>query len=126
MLVCETLPDATIHNAFYGGYMAARSNIPINTFPTAADVADYEASGALCASGGAWSSPSGRHGSINAFNESIDHRYSGIMSRHPGGAVVAMADGSGRFLAETTDVYILVALGSRNLGASGAEPTTLP
>ncbi|NCY02424.1 MAG: DUF1559 domain-containing protein, partial [Planctomycetia bacterium] len=126
MLLCETLPDASNHNGFFGGAMAARTNIPINTIPSAADLADWEASGGLCASGAAWSSPSGRHGSINAFNESIDHYFSGIKSRHPNGAVVAMADGSARFLDEITDVYVLVALGSRNLGAQALEPTTLP
>lgn len=126
MLLCETLPDATNHNGVFGGASSARSNIPINRFPTAADVADNDATGGLCAAFFAWSSPSGRYSTISQFSDYVDDKFSGIMSRHPGGAVVGMSDGGVRFLDEMTDVYLLTALGSRNLGANGVERMDLP
>lgn len=46
----------------------------------------------------------------------------GLYSFHPGGAMVALGDGSVRFLAETTDVDTLVAIHSR----AGGEVFQLP
>jgi prepilin-type processing-associated H-X9-DG protein len=39
-------------------------------------------------------------------------------SRHPGGAICALADGSTRFFPETTDVMVWQSLGTKNGGES--------
>jgi prepilin-type processing-associated H-X9-DG protein len=47
---------------------------------------------------------------------------SGIKSRHPGGAYVALADGSTHFLQESIDPVVLRALGTRAGGDAAALP----
>jgi prepilin-type processing-associated H-X9-DG protein len=127
MLVCETLPDATMHNGFYGGGNSVVANIPINRFPSAFDIADIEAAAGVCATDTPPSPlPSGRFAGLNSLNTYIDSQLGGIKSRHPGGAMAAFCDGSVRYLEEFTDVYVVAALGSRNLGVLGVEEINLP
>ena len=45
------------------------------------------------------------------------HRVNGIKSRHPGGAMVALADGSAAFLSDQISFPVLWALGTRKLGS---------
>lgn len=56
----------------------------------------------------------------------IDDRLTSIGSAHSGGANVAMADGSVRFLSERTPVTILSALSTRNGVPGIVEPVELP
>src|SRR5262249_35862221 len=45
-----------------------------------------------------------------------DDRINAFGSQHPGGANVCMADGSGRFLSETTSLLTLQKLSTRSMG----------
>jgi prepilin-type N-terminal cleavage/methylation domain-containing protein/prepilin-type processing-associated H-X9-DG protein len=100
----ESLPSQTIHSGMYlSNFNTVGFNIPPNIFRLPTDT-------------------------LAAFhvNRIPDLRNSGIKSRHPGGAHVAMCDGSVRLLDEIIDLSVLAALGSRKLAGGGAEPTTLP
>ena len=99
ILLGETLPHENMHNgAFSTHYPVVATNIPLNTF-----VPDNE----LPIGGAHW----------------VNHTVaSGIKSRHPGGAHVALADGSTHFLAESIEPAVMQALGTRAGGESGATP----
>jgi prepilin-type N-terminal cleavage/methylation domain-containing protein/prepilin-type processing-associated H-X9-DG protein len=117
MLIAETIPDATMHNGFYSSGNSIVANIPINRLPSTMDIADVEAAGGVCATETPPSPfPSGRWAGLSSLNNYLDSQLTGIKSRHPGGAIVAFCDGSVRYFDEFTDVYVLAALGSRNLG----------
>src|SRR5439155_24198223 len=57
-----------------------------------------------------------------AFNDLFFKRTAAYGSQHPGGAHVAFADGSARFLADSTPLLTLQALSSRAAG----EPVQAP
>ncbi|MCX7414301.1 MAG: DUF1559 domain-containing protein [Planctomycetia bacterium] len=63
-----------------------------------------------------WIAPAGAIGTT-CTNLCQEASYSGIKSRHAGGAQVAMGDGSVRFLSETITYDLLQALGTRRLSA---------
>ena len=99
ILLGETLPHENMHNgAFSTHYPVVATNIPLNTF-----VPDNE----LPIGGAHW------------VNHTIA---SGIKSRHPGGAHVALADGSAHFVAESIEPAVLRALGTRQGGEAAALP----
>jgi len=97
ILLGETLPHEDQHNgAFTTHYPVVATNIPLNTF-----VPENQ----MPIAGAHWTNYA---------------RASGIKSRHPGGAHVAMADGSVTFLQESIEPAMLRALGTRQ----GGEPNT--
>lgn len=99
ILLGETLPHENMHNgAFSTHYPVVATNIPINTF-----VPDDE-----------WP--------ITGLHLTNYSRASGIKSRHPGGAHVAMADGAVHFFAQEIDFVTLRTLGTRR----GNELVSLP
>ena len=99
ILLGETLPHENMHNgAFSTHYPVVATNIPLNTF-----VPNNE----LPIGGAHW------------VNHTIA---SGIKSRHPGGAHVALADGSAHFVAESIEPVVLRALGTRAGGDAAALP----
>ena len=55
-------------------------------------------------------------GSFRDFAVYEDRRISAFGSRHPGGANFALVDGSGRFVSETLDEAVRLALCTRNGG----------
>ncbi len=99
ILLGETLPHENMHNgAFSTHYPVVATNIPLNTF-----VPDNQ----MPIGGAHW----------------VNHTSaSGIKSRHPGGAHVALADGSAHFLAESIEPVVLRALGTRQGGEVAALP----
>lgn len=105
VLLGETLPYETVHNGAFMGSMTVILSIPINVFASPAElVAD------------------GQH-PTDIVNAS-DQRLTGIKSRHPGGAMVALADGSVSFISEQISFPVLWALGTRKLGDRDvAQPT---
>ena len=99
ILLGETLPHENMHNgAFTTHYPVIAANIPINTFVPA------------------------NERPITGVHLTNYSRVSGIKSRHPGGAHVAMADGSVHFFQEDIDFVTLRALGTRR----GNEIVSLP
>ncbi len=101
ILLCETLPRETTHNGvFQKNPMTVSTMIPINTFAMPSEF------------------PPDVYGcTINAIPALADNRVNGMKSRHPGGAMTALADGSVHFLSEMISMPILWALGTRKLGA---------
>jgi prepilin-type N-terminal cleavage/methylation domain-containing protein/prepilin-type processing-associated H-X9-DG protein len=90
ILLGETLPQESMHNGAYTGHFPiVATNIPVNSFVPKSD----------------WPSASRP---VNNWDEA-----SGIKSRHPGGAYVAMVGGSVTFVAETIDFEVFRRLGSR-------------
>ncbi len=104
ILLGETLPYETVHNGVYlSGTMTVLTNTPVNTFALPEElVAD------------------GKHN--GPVGNASDHRINGIKSKHPGGAMVAMCDGSVRFLQETIAMPVLWAMGTRDLGGLDVVP----
>ena len=99
VLLGETLPYESGHNGVYmNNFMTVMLSTPINTFAFPSEIV-----------------PDGLHDPPGVGSAS-DHRVNGIKSRHAGGAMVAMADGSVQFLSETMSFPVLWALGSRKLG----------
>ncbi len=99
VLLGETLPYDTAHNGLYVNTSASvLLSTPLNLFAAPQEIV-----------------PDGRHDS--PAGRAADHRVNGIKSRHPGGAMVALADGSVRFLSERISFPMLWALGTRNLGS---------
>ena len=97
VLVGETLPNDSAHNGVYiSNFMTVTLNAPLNRFATAAEI---PLPGAPCG---------------NPAN--AEHLNSGVKSRHPGGAAVALADGAVKFLHETIAPPLLWALGTRRGG----------
>jgi prepilin-type N-terminal cleavage/methylation domain-containing protein/prepilin-type processing-associated H-X9-DG protein len=96
IMLGETLPNETVHNGVYLRGMTVLTNIPLNTFALPQELV-----------------PDGQHEAPGIGNSS-DFRINGIKSRHPGGASVAMGDGSVRFLRETISMPLLWAMGTRN------------
>lgn len=97
VLLGETLPYETTHN---GVYLATTATVilstPINVFASPREIV-----------------PDGQHDSL--AGDAADYRVNGIKSRHPGGAMVALADGSVSFLSEQISFPVLWALGTRKL-----------
>ena len=91
ILLGETLPHEDQHNgAFTTHYPVVATNIPLNTFvPT----------NEMPIAGAHWTNYT---------------RASGIKSRHPGGAHVALADAATQFVQESIDPVVLRALGTRS------------
>ena len=107
ILLGETLPAETVHNGIYvTNPMTVLLSTPINTFALPGEIV-----------------PDGGHDS--GAGAAIDHRVNGIKSRHSGGAMVAMADGSTQFLSETMSFPVLWALGTRKLGALDVAPANI-
>ena len=99
ILLGEALPHEDQHNgAFTTHYPVVATNIPLNTF-----VPDNQ----MPIAGAHWTNYA---------------RASGIKSRHPGGAHVALADGSAHFVAESIEPVVLRALGTRAGGDAAALP----
>jgi prepilin-type processing-associated H-X9-DG protein len=99
VLLGETLPYETGHNGVYVPSSATvLLSTPINLFASAQEIV-----------------PDGQHDS--PAGPAADHRVNGIKSRHPGGAMVALADGSAAFLSEQISFPVLWALGTRKLGS---------
>jgi prepilin-type N-terminal cleavage/methylation domain-containing protein len=99
ILLGETLPHEDQHNgAFTTHYPVVATNIPLNTF-----VPDNQ----MPIAGAHWTNYA---------------RASGIKSRHPGGAHVALADAATQFVQESIDPVVLRALGTRAGGDAAALP----
>lgn len=99
ILLGEALPHEDQHNgAFTTHYPVVATNIPLNTL-----LPDDQIPIA----------------GVHLVNYS---RASGIKSRHPGGAHVAMADGSARFVQESVELAVLRAMGTRQGGETGHSP----
>ena len=105
IMLGETLPEQTIHNmAFCANMPLGQTNIPMNRFTPQDDMPVVGAS------------DSANHGT-NPYFETL-----GFKSRHPGGAMFALGDGSVRFMNEIVDFQLYNELGTR----SGGEVVTLP
>ncbi|MFM8579128.1 MAG: DUF1559 domain-containing protein [Planctomycetaceae bacterium] len=107
LLLGETLPNDTVHNGiFVTNPVTVLTNTPINVFATAAEIV-----------------PDGLHdpptGIVN------EQRINGIKSRHPAGAMVALADGGVRFVYEDISFPVLWALGTRRLASRDVAQATL-
>jgi prepilin-type N-terminal cleavage/methylation domain-containing protein/prepilin-type processing-associated H-X9-DG protein len=99
VLLGETLPHESAHNGLYvPSFATVLLSTPINLFASPQEIV-----------------PDGQHDSL--AGQAADHRVNGIKSRHPGGAMVALADGSAAFLSEQISFPILWALGTRKLGS---------
>jgi len=99
ILLGETLPHEDQHNgAFSTHYPVVAANIPLNTLLPENQIPIA---------------------GVHSVNYS---RSSGIKSRHPGGAHVAMADASVHFLQESIEPATLRALGTRAGGENGVTP----
>jgi prepilin-type N-terminal cleavage/methylation domain-containing protein/prepilin-type processing-associated H-X9-DG protein len=97
ILLGETLPRETQHNGVFSkNPMTISTNIPINRFALPSELPSDVGT---------------------CVQRASDNFVNGIKSRHPGGAMVAMADGSVHLLSEMMSAPILWALGSRKLGA---------
>jgi prepilin-type N-terminal cleavage/methylation domain-containing protein/prepilin-type processing-associated H-X9-DG protein len=102
MLLCETLPSETSHNGVFSkNPMTVSTNIPMNTFGLPSELPPPDAPGCT----------------IATITTLADNRVNGMKSRHPGGAMTALADGSVHFLSEMISMPILWALGTRKLGS---------
>ncbi len=99
IMVGETLPGDTVHNAVYMNGMTVLTNIPLNTFALPNERV-----------------PDGQH-DAPGIGAASDYRLNGIKSKHPGGAMVAMGDASVRFLQESIEDAMLWAMGTRALAA---------
>ena len=107
VLLGETLPHESVHNGIYvTNFATVILSTPINTFASASEIV-----------------PDGAHDS--AAGVTSEHRVNGIKSRHPGGAYVALADGSVHFLSETMSFPVLWALGTRKLGTLDVAQATI-
>lgn len=99
VLLGETLPYESGHNGVYVPNTATvLLSTPINVFAAPQEIV-----------------PDGQHDS--PAGSAADHRVNGIKSRHSGGAMVAIADGSVSFLSEQISFPVLWALGTRKLGS---------
>lgn len=108
ILVGETLPAEAYHNGLYmSGFMTVLSSIPVNTFALPGEI---DPNGTPCTSA----------------RFAADYRMNGIKSRHPGGAQVAMGDGSVRLLGETIAFELLWALGTRRAADIDVLPAIVP
>ncbi|HTN74593.1 MAG TPA: DUF1559 domain-containing protein [Pirellulaceae bacterium] len=104
IMVGETLPKHCFHNSAFGrNFPLSGTNIPLNTF---------EGKEGQPAS---WSQTD-----LHAKN--VHNRVCGFKSKHPGGAMFTLGDGSVRFLQETIDYQLFNGLGTR----AGAEVVTVP
>ena len=107
VLIGETLPYESAHNGIYiSNFATVILSTPINTFASASEIV-----------------PDGAHDP--AAGVACRYRVNGIKSQHPGGALVAMADGSVQFLSETMSFPVLWALGTRKLGSIDVAPATI-
>ena len=107
IILGETLPRDSAHNGVYvTNFMTVLLSTPINTFALDREIV-----------------PDGVHES--PAGSASDHRVNGIKSRHPGGAMVAMADGSTQFVSETMSFPVLWALGTRKLGSLDVAPANI-
>lgn len=105
VLIGETTPRDTLHNGLYmSNFMTVVLSIPVNTFALPAEIPP---DGFSC-TGGAVAG---------------EQRANGVKSRHPGGALAAMADGSVRLLRETMPNEVLWALGTKRGAADNADLT---
>ena len=108
VILGETLPYESGHNGVYmNNFMSVMLSTPINTFAFASEIV-----------------PDGAHEPPGVGSAS-DHRVNGIKSRHPGGALVTMADGSVQYLSEMMSFPVLWALGTRKLGTLDVARATL-
>jgi prepilin-type N-terminal cleavage/methylation domain-containing protein/prepilin-type processing-associated H-X9-DG protein len=99
VLLGETLPYETAHNGVYVPTSASvLLSTPINIFAAPQEIV-----------------PDGEH--YPPAGGAAENRVNGIKSRHPGGAMVALADGSVAFLSEQISFPVLWALGTRNLNS---------
>ena len=109
VILGETLPYESCHNGtFQNNPITVLMSTPLNIFATSDEIV-----------------PDGAHTPPLFGNSAHDHRVNGIKSRHPGGAMVAMADGSAQILSEQISFPVLWALGTRRLGSRDVAPATL-
>jgi prepilin-type processing-associated H-X9-DG protein len=109
VILGETLPYESCHNGIYiNSPVTVLLSTPINIFARPEEIV-----------------PDGQHAPPMFTSGGHDHRVNGIKSKHPGGAMVAMADGSAHFLSEQISFPVLWALGTRNLGSLDVAPATL-
>lgn len=109
VILGETLPFESGHNGVYqNSLITVILSTPLNIFARPEEIV-----------------PDGQHAPPMFTNGAHDHRINGIKSRHPGGAMVAMADGSAHFLSEQISFPVLWALGTRRLGSLDVAPATL-
>jgi prepilin-type N-terminal cleavage/methylation domain-containing protein/prepilin-type processing-associated H-X9-DG protein len=109
VILGETLPFESCHNGIYqNNPMSVLLSTPINIFATSDEIV-----------------PDGAHTPPMFGNSAHDHRVNGIKSKHPGGAMVALADGSAQFLSEQISFPVLWALGTRRLGSLDVAPATV-
>jgi prepilin-type N-terminal cleavage/methylation domain-containing protein/prepilin-type processing-associated H-X9-DG protein len=107
-LLGEFISGDSIHAGMYlSNFNTVAFNIPVNRYALPRDT------------------PATYHNPLDNNREN-DRRNSGIKSRHPGGAHIALCDGSVRLLDEIIDLRVLTAIGSRKLGASGGEAQSFP
>jgi len=105
IMLGESLPDQTIHNmAFCSNMPLAQTNIPINTMTPADKMPVVGATDAA-------------NHATNPHTQTI-----GYKSRHPGGALFALGDGSVHFLYDSIDFRLYNELGTRK----GGEVVRLP
>lgn len=97
MLLGETLPGDSSHNGIYRMGWTGVTNAPVNTFALPSEIMP-DLTG--CPS-----------------TQAYDWRVNSIKSRHPGGATIAMGDGSVQYISETMSFPVLWAMGSRGLGS---------
>lgn len=105
IMLGETLPEQTIHNmAFCANMPLAQTNIQLNRMTPQSEMPVVG------------DSDSANHGR-NPY-----YRTLGFKSRHPGGVMFVMGDGSVHFISETIDFQLLNELGTR----AGGEVAQLP
>ena len=94
--------------------------------PNRAYTSEYGRTGLWAAPLGAVNSIDGAINSFPAYNNGVyglaDPRCTNWSSMHPGGGQSTLADGSVRFMSQTTDLPTLQAIGTRNGGESIALP----
>jgi prepilin-type N-terminal cleavage/methylation domain-containing protein/prepilin-type processing-associated H-X9-DG protein len=104
ILLGETLPGDSSHNGIYRGSWTGMPNTPVNSFALPSEIRPD-----------VMGCPS---------TQTYDWRVNGIKSRHPGGAMIAMGDGSVQYISEMMSFPVLWALGSRSSGnIDVAQPT---
>jgi len=64
--------------------------------------------------------------SYNTAAGGIYWRVSGFKSMHPGGAHLAMSDGSASLVSDTIDYYVFNSMGSKSSQDDGTGPATIP
>jgi prepilin-type N-terminal cleavage/methylation domain-containing protein/prepilin-type processing-associated H-X9-DG protein len=103
----ETLPSHTGHNTlFTNNFPLLATNIPINTFK-----------------GTGWNGFTvDPHSLPTGFHDGRDDQKQGIKSLHPGGANIAMCDGSVRYLSQSISFVVFSALGTRKFGETAQAP----